>query len=94
MSRVIPDAAQTDGLAQPHAGADHDPRFLDPEALLQRMRRGDRAAAGEFVNRYGSRLLRRIRSKLSQPMRRVFDSVDILSTLARRLDRFVSSGQL
>ncbi|MFM9996166.1 MAG: hypothetical protein ACKVU4_10235, partial [Phycisphaerales bacterium] len=42
----------------------------------------------------GSRLLRRIRSKLSQPMRRVFDSVDILSTLARRLDRFVSSGQL
>lgn len=94
MSRAIPHAAQTGGLAQPRAAGGADPRFLDAEALLERMRRGERAAAADFMNRFGSRLLRRVRTKLSQPMRRVFDSQDILSTLARRLDRFVSSGRL
>lgn len=77
------------GVAQPLATPSEG-----PAELLARMRAGDREAAAEFVTRFGSRLLRRIRTKLSQPMRRVFDSLDILSTLARRLDHFVHSGQL
>jgi len=59
------------------------------ERLLGRMRAGDRAAAGEFMDRYGSRIRRRIRFKLSAPMRRLFDSQEILSTVARRLDLYV-----
>jgi DNA-directed RNA polymerase specialized sigma24 family protein len=62
--------------------------------LLARMQRGDREAAAEFIQRFGSRIQRRIRGKLSQPMRRVFDSLDILATLSRRLDGFVLSGRL
>ena len=62
--------------------------------LLERMRAGDRAAAALFVTRYGSRIRRRIRGKLSPAMRRIFDSQDILSTLGRRLDLFVRSRRL
>lgn len=62
--------------------------------LLSRMRAGDREAAAEFITRFGSRVRRRIRGKLSQPMRRLFDSQELMSTLARRLDAFVRSGQL
>jgi RNA polymerase sigma-70 factor (ECF subfamily) len=71
-----------------------NPGLLDPatsgiEKLLGRMRAGDRAAAGEFMDRFGSRIRRRIRFKLSAPMRRLFDSQEILSTVARRLDLYV-----
>ncbi len=62
--------------------------------LLQRMKAGDRVAAGEFIIRYGSRIRRRIRGKLSPAMRRIFDSQDILSTLGRRLDRYVRDGRV
>lgn len=62
--------------------------------LLQRMRAGDREAAALFITRYGGRIRRRIRGKLSPAMRRIFDSQDILSTLGRRLDHFVLSGKL
>ncbi len=64
------------------------------EGLLARMRKGDRAAAGEFMDRYGSRIRRRVRFKLSQPMRRLFDSQEILSTVARRLDLCVDGDQI
>ena len=60
-------------------------------ALLQQMRDGNRSAAAEFVTRFGYRIRRRIRQKLSPAMRRIFDSQDILSTLGRRLDMFVRS---
>lgn len=62
--------------------------------LLARMRGGDRHAAAEFVARCGDRLRRRVRSKLSKPMQRLFDSQDILSTVARRLDGFVREGRV
>ncbi len=62
--------------------------------LLRRMRAGDREAAALFVTRYGSRIRRRIRGKLSPAMRRIFDSQEILSTLGRRLDLYVRSGKL
>ncbi len=62
--------------------------------LLRRMRAGDREAAALFITRYGSRIRRRIRGKLSPAMRRIFDSQEILSTLGRRLDLYVRSGRL
>jgi len=58
------------------------------------MRQGDRAAAAEFVTRYSSRIRRRIRGKLNQPMRRLFDSEEIFSTLSRRLDLYVGNRRM
>ncbi len=66
----------------------------EPEALLARMREGDRTAAAEFVERFAPRIRRRIRGKLNPAMRRLFDSQEILSTLGRRLDSFIGAGRL
>lgn len=63
-------------------------------ALLARLRGGDRLAAGEFITRYGPMVRRRVRGKLGASMRRLFDSQDILSTVSRRLDRYVASGRV
>src|SRR5690606_30935513 len=63
-------------------------------ALLERMRRGDRDAAAEFLVGYGPLIRRRIRGKLGAAMRRLFDSQEILSTVGRRLDAFVNAGRL
>jgi DNA-directed RNA polymerase specialized sigma24 family protein len=87
------------GLAEGSQAAEplHPPPIESPQhidALLLRMRAGDREAAAEFLMRYGSRIRRRIRGKLGSSMRRLFDSLDILSTLGRRLDVFIMSGQL
>lgn len=62
------------------------------DSLLTRMRMGDRVAAAEFLDKYGSRVRARVRHKLSPGMRRVFDSQDVLSTVARRLDQVVRRG--
>jgi hypothetical protein len=64
------------------------------EELLYRMQQGDRAAAAEFMQRFGDRVRRRIRGKLGHGMRRLFDSQEILSTLGRRLDRYIYTGQM
>ena len=66
----------------------------DVAQLLARMRNGDREAAAQFIDRYGQRIRRRLRAKLSPSMRRLFDSQEILSTLARRLDSVVREGKL
>jgi DNA-directed RNA polymerase specialized sigma24 family protein len=66
----------------------------DPEDLLQRMRAGDSDAVGTFFDRYESRIRRRIRGKLNPPMRRLFDSQEIFSTLGRRLCMYVQAGKL
>ncbi len=47
-----------------------------------------------FVTRYGSRIRRHIRGKLGAAMRSIFDSQDILSTVAMRLDLFMQSGRM
>jgi RNA polymerase sigma factor (sigma-70 family) len=62
-------------------------------ALLCRMRRGDREAVAQFLTCYGPYIRRRVRGKLSPSMRRLFDSQELLSTLGRRLDRYVQSGR-
>lgn len=64
------------------------------DELLLRMKAGDRDAAAEFLMRYHSRIRRRIRGKLGPHIRRLFDSLDILSTIGRRLDLYVMSGRL
>ena len=79
--------ATTSGSA---AFPDHD-RLTD---LVQRMRLGDRQAAAEFMVEYGPLLRRRVRGKLGAAMRRLFDSQEILSTVGRRLDRYVRVGGL
>jgi len=66
----------------------------DLAALLERVRQGDREASAAFIGRYGSRIRRRVRGKLSPAMRRLFDSQEILATVARRLDMLVANGQI
>lgn len=75
---------------------DHADRTPPPpiEDLVVRMRSGDREAVGQFVEAYGPFVRRRVRGKLGPSMRRLFDSQEILSTLSRRLDRYVRSGRL
>jgi DNA-directed RNA polymerase specialized sigma24 family protein len=78
-------------------GASTASRFTEDDdiaALLWAMRSGDRDAAAAFITRYGPRLRRRVRGKLSRAMRRVLDSQDILSTVGRRLDGYVRTGSL
>jgi hypothetical protein len=67
---------------------------VEVDALLPRMRGGDREAAAVFMTRYASRIRRRVRGKLSPAMRRIYDSQDILSTVSRRLDVYVRKGKL
>jgi len=58
------------------------------------MRDGDRDAAAVFVETYGELIRLRVRDKLSNSLRRVLDSEDVLSTVARRLDGLVLGGQI
>ncbi len=62
--------------------------------LLTRMRAGDRDAAAAFLANYGDLIRRRVRGKLGASVRRMFDSMDILSTIGRRFDRYVRDGKL
>ncbi len=64
------------------------------DELLTRARAGDREAAADFINRFGSRIRRRVRGQIAPAMRRLFDSQDILSTVGRRLDVWISSHRL
>jgi DNA-directed RNA polymerase specialized sigma24 family protein len=66
----------------------------DVGRLLARMQAGDRDAAAEFIARFGQRIRRRIQGRLRPDARRLFDSLEIVSTLARRLDVLVESGKL
>lgn len=62
--------------------------------LLEQIRSGDRAAVAAFLNRYGEMIRRRVRGRLTTSMRRFYDSEEILSTVCRRLDRYVQQGRL
>ena len=56
------------------------------------MGRKDREAAAEFLHRYEARIRRRVRHELSPAIRRLYDSLDIMSTMSRRLDAYVAAG--
>lgn len=62
--------------------------------LLDRLRAGDREAAAEFLIRHRSKLRHRYRQKLGPRMRRLFDSLELVSTVARRLDHYLSRHDL
>ncbi|MCC5787775.1 MAG: hypothetical protein JJU33_13865 [Phycisphaerales bacterium] len=66
----------------------------DLESVLARVRAGDREAAAELMQRYGPILRRRFRHKLGRSLRRLFDSQELSSTVARRFDQFVRSGKV
>lgn len=62
--------------------------------LLERMRAGDREAAAEFMAANADLIRRRYRRKLGPGMRRLFDSMELLSTITRRLDRCIRAQSL
>lgn len=64
------------------------------EALVTRIAVGDRFAAAEFVRRYSPVIRQRYRVRLSPALRRLADSTDLASTVARRLDALVANGGL
>jgi RNA polymerase sigma factor (sigma-70 family) len=53
--------------------------------LLARVRGGDEAATAELVQRYERAVLRSVRSRLSQSMRGVLDSMDVMQSVHRSL---------
>jgi len=89
MSPAIAVFAQVPQAARPAI-----PPGTDIEALLLRMRAGDREAAAMFLKRYESRIRRRVHGKLGTSIRRLYDSLEIMSTVGRRLDRYVLSGRV
>ena len=87
--------------SRPNSSTFRDPRvFVAPLSpvpvteLLSRMRAGDRDAAAAFLVNYGDLIRRRVRGKLGVSVRRMFDSMDILSTIGRRFDSYVRDGKL
>ncbi len=76
------------------AAADEADGEAELAALIGRMQRGDRSAVGEYVERYGPYLRRRARGRLGSQLRRMVDSLDMVSTIGRRLDRCVTAGTL
>lgn len=67
---------------------------LDDEALFERVRAGDREAAAVFLKRHEDLFRRRIRRGMSRGLRRVCDSVDVFSTILRRMDEYIARGHL
>lgn len=96
MQTVIPTGSRLVGANEPSQTNAPAVARCAPDAseMLVRMRSGDRAAASEFLSAFGDQIRRRIHGKLAGGVRRVFDSQEIMSTLGRRLDRLVLSGEL
>lgn len=65
-------------------------RDVEAAALLARIRAGDRNAAAQFVLRFGPVLRQRFRNRLGDGLRRLMDSADLVSSVARRLDAAVA----
>jgi RNA polymerase sigma factor (sigma-70 family) len=57
----------------------------DFEILLARIRNGDETASAELVQRYERPVLRAVRARLSNRMRRVLDSMDVMQSVNRSL---------
>jgi len=54
-------------------------------ALVGRVREGDKTAASELVGRYERAVLRAVRSRLGQNMRRALDSMDVVQSVHQSL---------
>lgn len=55
---------------------------------------GQRAGAAEVLTQHRDELLRRIHARIGGSTRKITDTEDILSTVARRLDRLIADGRL
>lgn len=64
------------------------------EAAIDRIRTGDRNAAAEFLTQNEALIRRRYRQKMGRAMRRLCDSQELVSTIARRFDKMVSDGEV
>lgn len=62
------------------------------EGSLDRIRTGDREAAAAFLTKNEALIRRRYRQKMGRAMRRLCDSQELVSTIARRFDKMVSDG--
>lgn len=74
--------------------ANRDLNDLPLEDLAARVRAGDRSAAAVVVIRYGPMFRQRIRRKLSRAVRTLFDSEDVVASVARRLDQGIADGRV
>ena len=64
------------------------------EALVQRMKTGDRTAVAEYLDQFGPYLRRRARGRMGSGLRRMVDSLDMVATVGRRLDQYVANRRL
>lgn len=80
-SRILPQASPSD--SGPKQTPSVDRRLLDA------IRAGSREAAASFVIRHEQKIRRRYRNKMGPHMRRLYDSMELLSTVLRRLDRYI-----
>jgi RNA polymerase sigma factor (sigma-70 family) len=76
------------------AGIEHQPDDQRIAELLLRMRQGERDAAAMFLTENAGLIRRRFRTRLGRALRRMFDSQDLFSTVARRLDEIVMHHNL
>jgi DNA-directed RNA polymerase specialized sigma24 family protein len=76
-----------------HTNLPPDLREASADELVLRMGERDRYAAAEFLRRYEGRIRRRVRTALNPAIRRLYDSMDIVSTMSRRLDAYVAAGK-
>lgn len=67
---------------------------LSDDQLVAAVARGDREAAAEFVRRNRNVLASRYRWRLRNQPTRIADTDDFLSTLARRVDRYVAEHRI
>lgn len=72
--------------------AQPDSSFLPDAAVVNRIREGDREAAARFITENEGIIRRRFRHRLGRAARRLVDSQDLVSTIARRLDQMVRAG--
>ncbi|MBL8874402.1 MAG: hypothetical protein JNM86_01250 [Phycisphaerae bacterium] len=76
--------------------ANSGPEFQGPESggdgPIDRIRTGDRDAAAAFLTQNEALIRRRYRQKMGRAMRRLCDSQELVSTIARRFDKMVSDG--
>lgn len=87
----------SDGVTPRRRKSEIPPRpGLPPEIrqLLDRMADGDRDAVAEFAREAEPVIRRRIREKMGQRMRQVFDSEEALQSTCRRLDQMSAQGKL
>ncbi len=73
---------------------DSDLRSLTDEAITALVVMGDRSAAAEFIRRNEGVIRARYRWKIRRQPERIADTDDLLSTVFRRVDRFVAGGRL